>query len=40
MKELNLHISTLHFSSGWESFFSPRHPDRIWGPPSLLSKKY
>jgi hypothetical protein len=21
-------------------FFSPRHPDRLWGPPSLLSNGY
>jgi len=24
---------------GWE-FFSSRHPDRLWGPPSLLSSGY
>jgi hypothetical protein len=25
---------------GWEFFSSPRHPDRLWGPPSLISSGY
>jgi hypothetical protein len=25
---------------GWEFFFSPPHPDRLWRPPSLLSNVY
>jgi hypothetical protein len=25
---------------GWEFFFSPPCPDRLWGPPSLLSNGY
>jgi hypothetical protein len=25
---------------GWEFFFSPPRPDRLWGPPSLLSNGY
>jgi len=24
----------------WEFFSSPPHPDRFWGPPSLLSNGY
>jgi hypothetical protein len=27
-------------SRGWEFFSSPPCPDRLWGPPSLLSKGY
>jgi hypothetical protein len=25
---------------GWEYFSSPPRPDRLWGPPSLLSNGY
>jgi hypothetical protein len=25
---------------GWEFFFSPPRPQRLWGPPSLLSNEY
>jgi hypothetical protein len=25
---------------GWEFFFSPPHPERIWGPTSFLSNGY
>jgi len=25
---------------GWELFSSPPRPDRLWGPPSLLSNVY
>jgi hypothetical protein len=25
---------------GWEFFYLPPHPDRLWGPPSLLSNGY
>jgi hypothetical protein len=25
---------------GWEFFSSPPRPDRLWGPPSLLSNGY
>jgi hypothetical protein len=25
---------------GWEFFSSPSHPERLWGPPSLLSNGY
>jgi hypothetical protein len=29
-----------HESGGWEIFSSPPHPERFWGPPSLLSNGY
>jgi len=25
---------------GWEFYSSPRRPDSLWGPPSLLSSGY
>jgi len=25
---------------GWEFFSSPPHPERLWGPPTLLSNEY
>jgi hypothetical protein len=25
---------------GWEFFSSPPRPDRLWGPPNLLSSEY
>jgi hypothetical protein len=27
-------------AGGWEFFFSPPRPERLWGPPSILSNGY
>jgi hypothetical protein len=33
--------SRVRFSAGgWEFFSSPPRPERLWGPPSLLSNRY
>jgi len=29
-----------HLGKGWEFFSSSPHPERLWGPPSLLSNGY
>jgi hypothetical protein len=35
-----LKLMDLIFNRGWEFFSSPPLPDRLWGPPSLLSNGY
>jgi hypothetical protein len=32
--------SRVRFRGGWEFFSSPPRPERLWGPPSLLSNGY
>jgi hypothetical protein len=38
----NIQLDDWWFNSGriWEFFSSPLHPDKLWGPPSLLSNGY
>jgi len=36
----NIQKTALILSSWWEFFSSPPHPERLWGPPSLLSNVY
>jgi hypothetical protein len=33
-------IGGLNSGGGWEFFSSPRRPNRLWSPPSLLSNGY
>jgi len=33
-------IGSLSPGKGWEFFYSPPHPEKLWGPPSLLANVY